>query len=117
VAGIGIGSVLTENATFSYSASKSAVLHLARNLAVELGPRNILTNAIAPGFFPSKMASGMIGAAGGVDTLAKSNPNGRLGLPEDIAGVVVFLCSRAAGHVNGDTVVIDGGKMISAGRL
>jgi NAD(P)-dependent dehydrogenase (short-subunit alcohol dehydrogenase family) len=117
VAGIGIGSVLTENATFSYSASKSAVLHLARNLAVELGPRNILTNAIAPGFFPSKMASGIIGVAGGVEKLAKSNPNGRLGLPEDIAGVVVFLCSRAAGHVNGDTVVIDGGKMVSAGRL
>jgi len=117
VAGIGIGSVLTENATFSYSASKSAVLHLARNLAIELGPRNILTNAIAPGFFPSKMASGLIGVAGGMEKLAKSNPNGRLGLPEDIAGVVVFLCSRAAGHVNGDTVVIDGGKMVSAGRL
>ncbi|KAF2433580.1 gluconate 5-dehydrogenase [Tothia fuscella] len=117
VAGIGVGTVLGPNSTFSYSASKAAVLHLTRNLAVELGPRNILTNAIAPGFFPSKMASGMIGEYGGIEKLAKSNPNGRLGQPEDIAGTVVFLCSRAAGHVNGDITVIDGGKMISAGRL
>jgi NAD(P)-dependent dehydrogenase (short-subunit alcohol dehydrogenase family) len=56
VAGIGIGS-LGKNATFGYSASKAAVIHLAKNLAVELGPRHILTNAIAPGFFPSKMAN------------------------------------------------------------
>ena len=63
------------------------------------------------------MASGLIGVAGGMETLAKKNPNGRLGLPEDIDGVVVFLCSRAAGHVNGDVTVIDGGKMVSAGRL
>jgi len=117
VAGIGIGAVLSKNSTYSYSASKAAALHLARNLAIELGPRNILTNAIAPGFFPSKMTSGIIGAASNMDILAKRNPNGRLGNPEDFAGVVVFLSSRAAGHVNGDVVVIDGGKMVSAGRL
>jgi len=117
VAGIGIGSVLNPNATYSYSASKAAVLHLARNLAVELGPRNILVNGIAPGFFPSKMASGLIGLTGGEERMAKSNPNGRLGKPEDIAGVVVFLCSRAAGHVNGDTIVLDGGKILAGARL
>lgn len=113
VAGIAIGSVLSANSTYSYSASKAAVLHLARNLAVELGPRNILVNGIAPGFFPSKMASGLIAAAGGMEELSKGGPNGRLGRPEDIAGIVVFLCSRAASHVNGDTVVVDGGKMIA----
>jgi len=113
VAGIAIGSVLNPQSTFSYSASKAAVLHLARNLAVELGPRNILVNGIAPGFFPSKMASGIIASIGGAEELSKKNPNGRLGQPEDIAGIVVFLCSRAAGHVNGDTVVVDGGKMIA----
>jgi NAD(P)-dependent dehydrogenase (short-subunit alcohol dehydrogenase family) len=63
------------------------------------------------------MASGLIGAAGGEEKLAKQNPNGRLGQPEDIAGIVVFLCSRAAGHVNGDTIVVDGGKMLSGGKL
>lgn len=113
VAGIAIGSVLNPQSTYSYSASKAAVLHLARNLAVELGPSNILVNGIAPGFFPSKMASGIIASVGGEAELSKKNPNGRLGRPEDIAGVVVFLCSRAAGHVNGDTVVVDGGKMIA----
>lgn len=117
VAGIAIGSVLNAQSTFSYSASKAAVLHLARNLAVELGPRNILVNGIAPGFFPSKMASGIIASIGGEEELSKKNPNGRLGRPEDIAGIVVFLCSRAAGHVNGDTVVVDGGKMIAGESL
>lgn len=117
VAGIGIGSVLSPQSTYSYSASKAAVLHLARNLAVELGPRNILVNGIAPGFFPSKMASGLIAKSGGEEKLAKGNPNGRLGRPEDIAAAVVYLCSRAGGHVNGDTIVLDGGKMISGGAL
>lgn len=72
-------------------------------------------NGIAPGFFPSKMASGIIASVGGEEKLSKMNPNGRLGRPEDIAGIVVFLCSRAAGHVNGDTVVVDGGKMLAGG--
>ena len=120
VAGIGVGS-LGDNATFGYSASKgitaifpsilcctnyfitstAAVIHLTRNLAVELGPRHILCNSIAPGFFPSKMASGLMEMQGGAEALAKQNPNQRLGRPEDIAGAVVFLASRAASHVNG----------------
>lgn len=116
-AGIGVGSVGNANATFGYSASKAAVLHLARNLAVELGPRHILVNGIAPGFFPSKMANGLMELSGGQESLAKQNPSGRLGQPEDIAGVVVFLCSRAAGHVNGDTVIVDGGKILAGGKL
>ncbi|KAF1983980.1 gluconate 5-dehydrogenase [Aulographum hederae CBS 113979] len=108
VAGIGVGS-LGKQATFAYSASKSAVLHLARNLAVELGPKGVLVNGIAPGFFPSKMANELMKQAGGTDALSKSIPNQRLGLPEDIAGTVVYLCSRAAGHVNGGTIVLNGG--------
>jgi NAD(P)-dependent dehydrogenase (short-subunit alcohol dehydrogenase family) len=117
VAGIAIGSVLTNNATFGYSASKAAVLHLARNLAIELGPRHILVNGIAPGFFPTRMASGLMALSGGEDKLAAMNPNGRLGRPEDIAGLVVFLCSRAAGHINGETVVVDGGKIWGQSKL
>jgi NAD(P)-dependent dehydrogenase (short-subunit alcohol dehydrogenase family) len=117
VAGIGLGPVLTANAAPSYSASKAAVLHLARNLAVELGPRHILVNGLAPGFFPSKMADGIIGAGGGMDKLAAQSPNGRLGRPEDVAAAVVYLCSRGAGHVNGDTIVLDGGKMLAGSQL
>lgn len=111
VAGIGLGS-LGANATFSYSASKAAVIHLAKNLAVELGPRHILTNAVAPGFFPSKMASGLIEIQGGLKSMADQSPNLRLGKPEDIAGLVVFLGSRAASHLNGAVIATDGGAVL-----
>lgn len=116
VAGIGVGS-LGENATFGYSASKAAAIHLAKNLAVELGPRGILVNAIAPGFFPSKMANGLLELSGGAEKIARRNPNRRLGAPEDLAGAVVFLSSRAASHINGATLVIDGGEVISRGAM
>jgi NAD(P)-dependent dehydrogenase (short-subunit alcohol dehydrogenase family) len=116
IAGIGIGS-LGENATFGYSASKAAALHLARNLAVELGPQHILTTAIAPGFFPSKMANGLMEMSGGAEALAKQNPNQRLGMPEDIAGTVVYLCSRAGSHVNGGHIVLDGGVLHGRSKL
>ncbi|MCJ1483268.1 hypothetical protein MMC06_003435 [Schaereria dolodes] len=116
VAGLGVGS-LGENATFGYSASKAAAIHLARNLAVELGPRHILVNSVAPGFFPSKMASGLMELNGGEEKMAKESPDGRLGTPEDIAGVVVFLASRAAGHVNGACITIDGGSLWGKSRL
>lgn len=113
IAGMGVGT-LGANATFGYSASKAAALHLARNLALELGPQGILVNSIAPGFFPTKMASGLMELSGGVEKLAKASPNRRLGTPEDIAGAVVFLCSRAGGHVNGGNVVLDGGSVLQA---
>ncbi|KAE9379071.1 NAD(P)-binding protein [Stipitochalara longipes BDJ] len=116
VAGIGVGS-LGKNATFGYSASKAAVIHLAKNLAVELGPRHILVNAIAPGFFPSKMASGLINLTGGEELLAASNPSKRLGKPEDIAGLVVFLSSRASSHINGATITVDGGEVWARGGM
>ncbi|GAB1203237.1 hypothetical protein BDV32DRAFT_138128 [Aspergillus pseudonomiae] len=115
VAGLGVGS-LGENATFSYSASKAAVIHLTKNLAVELGPRHILCNAIAPGFFPSKMADGLINLQGGLKSLEDHSPNKRLGRPEDIAGLVVFLGSRAASHLNGAVIATDGGSHLK-GKL
>ncbi|RDL40426.1 putative NADPH-dependent beta-ketoacyl reductase (RhlG) [Venustampulla echinocandica] len=116
VAGIGIGT-LGANATFGYSASKAAVIHLANNLAVELGPRHILVNSIAPGFFPSKMASELIKKTGGFEAHAARNPNKRLGKPEDIAGLVVFLSSRASSHINGATITVDGGEVWSRGGM
>jgi NAD(P)-dependent dehydrogenase (short-subunit alcohol dehydrogenase family) len=116
VAGIGIGS-LGESGAYSYAASKAAVLHLARNLAIELGPKHILVNGIAPGFFLSKMAAVLMERSGGEEELNKANPNGRTGRPEDIAAAVVFLSSRAGGHVNGDTLVLDGGKLWGNNRL
>lgn len=116
VAGIGVGT-LGPNATYAYSASKAAVIHLTKNLAVELGPRHILCNAIAPGFYPSKMASGLMELQGGVEKLAEETPNGRVGHPEDVAGLVVFLAGRAATHLNGAVVTTDGGAVLARGRL
>ncbi|KAI4145884.1 MAG: hypothetical protein L6R39_003663 [Caloplaca ligustica] len=116
VAGLGVGH-LGEHATFGYSASKAAAIHLTRNLAVELGPRHILCNSIAPGFFPSKMASGLMEMEGGEAQIAKMNPNGRLGRPEDVAAAVVYLASRAGSHVNGANIVLDGGGLWKNGRL
>lgn len=115
VAGIGIGSQ-GDNATFSYSASKAAAIHLSKNLAVALGPRHILTNAVAPGFYPSKMANGLVELRGGAEKLSAFYPNGRLGEPEDIAALVVFLCSRGAGNINGAVITSDGGAHLK-GRL
>jgi len=116
VAGLGVGT-LGENATYAYSASKAAVIHLAKNLAVELGPRGIVTNAVAPGFYPTKMASGLMELQGGQAALAAEVPNKRLGQPEDIAGLVVFLSSRAASHINGAVITTDGGSLLSRGKL
>ena len=115
-AGIGLGT-LGANATYSYSVSKAAAIHLAKNLAVELGPRGISTNAIAPGFFPSKMANGLMELQGGADKLASDTPNRRVGRPEDIAGLVVFLSSRAATHLNGAVIATDGGSVLGRSRL
>jgi NAD(P)-dependent dehydrogenase (short-subunit alcohol dehydrogenase family) len=88
-----------EHGTIMYSVSKAAAHHLSRNLAMELGPRNITTNTVAPGFFPSKLANGLIDILGGEKELNDSNPRRRLGEPEDIAGVMVFLCSPAGSYM------------------
>ncbi|KAI8964884.1 NAD(P)-binding protein [Daldinia sp. FL1419] len=110
VAGLAVGTT-GAHATPGYSASKAAVITLGRNLAVELGPRHILVNSICPGWFPTKMATGLLSMTGGLEKYAARNPNKRLGRPEDIAGVVVYLSSRAGSHVNGATIQIDGGAL------
>lgn len=60
------------------------------------------------------MANGLLEMAGGADVLAEFSPNRRLGHPEDVAGTVVYLCSRAGSHVNGGTIVLDGGSVLQA---
>ncbi|KAL1798184.1 hypothetical protein ACET3X_002221 [Alternaria dauci] len=105
-----------EHGTIMYSISKAAAHHLARQLAVELGPRNITTNTVAPGFFPSKLADGLIEMLGGQEELEENNPRKRLGEPEDIAGVMVFLCSPAGAYINGEDIAVDGGMRLASGR-
>ena len=91
---------------FSYSASKAAVHQLTRHLAAELAPQ-ILVNAIAPGFFPSKMTKHLLTDGG--DAAAAGVPLGRIGAPDDMAGVAVFLASRAGGYITGAVLPVDGG--------
>jgi NAD(P)-dependent dehydrogenase (short-subunit alcohol dehydrogenase family) len=93
----------------SYGASKAALIQMAKYLAIELGPQNILTNVIAPGFYPTKMSTILSDKVGGPDVLATMIPNRRVGTPNDIASLVVFLSSKAGSYVNGATVVTDGG--------
>ena len=116
VAGLGVGT-LGKQGTYGYSASKAAVLHLGRNLAVELGPRGITVNSICPGFFPSKMSNGLLEMSGGAEALGKENPLRRLGQAEDIAGVIVYLTSRAGAYVNGAAIELDGGALWQKGQL
>ena len=99
--------------TMSYGPSKAAVHHLTRNLAVHLTKRNIICNAIAPGPFPTWMLS--TGVGGGGDTsidwsmVSENNPRSRVGTPEDIAGLAIFLCSRAGAYTVGEVITCDGG--------
>lgn len=93
--------------TFSYSASKAGVHHLTRALAKRLGPEHITVNAIAPGPFESKMMAATLAAAG--DSIARMAPLGRIGRPDDMAGVAVYLASRAGSYVTGAVIPVDGG--------
>ena len=93
--------------TYSYAASKAGVHHLTRALAKKLGPQHITVNAVAPGPFESKMMAATLQAFG--ENIAKSSPLGRIGRPDDMAGVAVFLASRAGSYVTGSVIAVDGG--------
>lgn len=92
---------------YSYSPSKAAVHHLTRVLAVKLGSRHITVNAIAPGPFESKMTEWMLDQFR--SRIEKACPLGRIGRPEDMAGVAIYLASKAGAYVNGVVIPVDGG--------
>lgn len=96
--------------TVAYNASKGAVISMTRALAAEWGPRNIRVNALAPGFFATKMTAGTLDSYGG-DLIAQT-PRGELGGPCDLMGAALLLSSRAGAHIIGQTIVIDGGASI-----
>ena len=96
--------------SYAYSASKAAVHHMTRVLAVKLGERGISVNAVAPGPFESKMTEWLL------DNFQKEIeaqcPLKRIGYPSDMAGVAIFLASRAAAYINGVVIPVDGGICI-----
>ncbi len=98
---------------YSYSASKAAVVQMTRHLAADLVSKNININAIAPGFFPSKMTAH---ALEDPDlSVIRSIPRARYGNAKDAAGTTIFLSSRASAWITGQTIVLDGGVIASAG--
>lgn len=108
---INIGSIdgqhVSDLETYSYAASKAGVLHLTRMMAKFLGPRHIAVNAIAPGFFPSKMTAAI--AEEFREAFRAATPMQRWGNEDDMAGVALFLASRASGFMTGSVITVDGG--------
>ena len=93
--------------TYAYSASKAGLHHLTRVLALELGPRGVTVNAIAPGPFESNMMAETLRVLG--DEIASAAPLGRIGRPDDMAGAALYLASRAGAYVTGAVIPVDGG--------
>jgi NAD(P)-dependent dehydrogenase (short-subunit alcohol dehydrogenase family) len=98
--------------TYSYAASKAGLIHLTRRMALRLAQDNIAVSGIAPGAFPSEMNRD---ARDHGDAVARRVPMGRIGIPEDMAGVAIYLASRAGDYVVGETIVVDGGVTLARG--
>ena len=100
--------------TFAYSASKAALHHLTRTLAVDLGPKNITVNAVAPGFFESRMTDYVFDKY--LSDIEDECPLHRIGKAEELVGIVAYLASRAGSYTNGTVIPVDGGTSVSKGK-
>lgn len=110
---VNLGSVVgtrpVSNQAYSYGASKAAIHHLTRMLANEFASMHITVNAIAPGPFPSRMMAHVIQDDARRRAMEANVPMHRCGEPEDIAGVLLMLCSRAGSYITGGIIPLDGG--------
>ena len=110
-------SALGNRGQVNYSAAKAGIQGIARTLAIELGPFNINVNAVAPGFIETRMTQA-VAQRTGIDyedlkkAAAERTPLRRIGQPEDIAGLITFLCSDDASFVTGQTVYATGGPTV-----
>jgi NAD(P)-dependent dehydrogenase (short-subunit alcohol dehydrogenase family) len=104
------GVAVTPQETYSYGASKAALIHLTKRMALRLIEDNIVVSSLAPGPFPSDMN---IRARDEAARVAQAVPAGRIGRDEDMAGAAIYLASRAGDYVVGQTLVVDGGVSIT----
>jgi len=102
-----VGSPEDVLAAVGYTASKGGIVALSRDLAVKWAPYGVRVNVVAPGFFETRLTRGVLERVG--SRLRSSIPMGRVGVPEDLKGVAVFLASPAARYVTGHVLVVDGG--------
>ena len=95
----------------NYASSKAGLIGLTRSAAVELGPKNINVNAVAPGYIrTTRLTEGVSSEV--LDRARERSALGRLGDPQDVAGVVLFLCSEVARHITGEVITVDGGYLL-----
>ena len=94
-----------------YGASKGAVISFTKSLAVELAPRDVTVNSVAPGWVDTEMVAGAM-AAEGRDRIHAGIPLGRVASVDDIAGPIVFLCSSLARHITGEILNVNGGSVL-----
>jgi NAD(P)-dependent dehydrogenase (short-subunit alcohol dehydrogenase family) len=100
-----------------YGMSKAAVISMTQTLAVELGGSGIRINAIAPGLVETHFAGALMANEALISRMTNGAPVRRVGQPDDIAGLALFLASDASNYVTGQTFVADGGMMLSAGGI
>lgn len=100
--------------TFSYGPSKAACIHLTKMQASKLMVDHVTVNVICPGVFPSRMTQ--YGFREAMETLVSGQPSGRVGKPEDFAGLVLFISSLGAAHMTGNVFELDGGSTQSGFR-
>jgi NAD(P)-dependent dehydrogenase (short-subunit alcohol dehydrogenase family) len=96
--------------TVAYNATKGAVLSMTRALAAEWGAKKIRVNAIAPGYFPTKMTDATLERIG--DHIVTNTPLGKMGGPDDLKGAALLLVSDASAHITGQVIVVDGGMTV-----
>ncbi len=113
---INIGSIdglrVSSTDNFAYGASKAAVHFLTKNLAVRFASKGLTVNAIAPGPFESQMMDYML--TNFRDQIESQNPMGRIGCPEDMAGLAIYLASEAAKYMTGQVIALDGGSNLGS---
>jgi len=112
--GDGGGLAAPGSGTYSYGPSKAACIHLSKQQASKLAPRNVMVNCVCPGVFPSRMTA--YGVDKFRDTLVMGQPTGRIGEPSDFAGLILFLSSKASAHITGNVISVDGGSLVSGWR-